>query len=144
MDPQPGSRAESDPEVLRDGNQLTDRTLERDSSKSINGRQKRMRTGIILVDHGSRRSMHVMLEELAGIFAKRFAEKYRSSNRRTWRSRAVIASAYAKCVERGASASSLPYFLGPGKHWTQDIPRYRRTAGAIPPNAVSRHANARH
>jgi sirohydrochlorin ferrochelatase len=35
-----------------------------------------------------------------------------------------IASAYARCAERGAErVVVVPFFLGPGKHWTQDIPR---------------------
>ena len=34
-----------------------------------------------------------------------------------------IASAYATCVRRGANHIIVcPYFLGPGKHWTSDIP----------------------
>ena len=35
-----------------------------------------------------------------------------------------IATAYARCVERGAKRVVVcPFFLGPGKHWTGDIPR---------------------
>jgi sirohydrochlorin ferrochelatase len=34
-----------------------------------------------------------------------------------------IATAYARCVARGATEIVvLPYFLGPGRHWTNDIP----------------------
>ena len=42
-----------------------------------------------------------------------------------------IATAYAKCVERGAQRVIVcPFFLGPGKHWTGDIPRLTSEAAA--------------
>ena len=42
-----------------------------------------------------------------------------------------IATAYAKCVQRGAERVIIcPFFLGPGKHWTQDIPRLTADAAA--------------
>src|SRR5256885_862460 len=54
-----------------------------------------METGIIIVDHGSRRpESNQMLEEISALFARRGA------------TRIVVA----------------PFFLGPGKHWTGDIP----------------------
>src|SRR5205823_15003458 len=35
-----------------------------------------------------------------------------------------IATAYGRCVERGATLVVVtPFFLGPGIHWTGDIPR---------------------
>ena len=35
-----------------------------------------------------------------------------------------IATAYGRCAERGARRIVVcPFFLGPGKHWTTDIPR---------------------
>ena len=49
----------------------------------------------------------------------------RSSSRRTWNWPSPRSpAAYARCVERGATRIVVvPFFLGPGKHWTQDIPR---------------------
>ncbi len=85
-----------------------------------------MRTGIIIVDHGSRREeSNQMLEELASLFAKRFAERYDIVEPAHMElAEPSIATAYAKCVERGAQRVVVcPFFLGPGKHWTQDIPR---------------------
>ena len=42
-----------------------------------------------------------------------------------------IATAYARCVERGATRVVVcPYFLGPGKHWTGDIPALTAAAAA--------------
>jgi sirohydrochlorin ferrochelatase len=85
-----------------------------------------MQTGIIIVDHGSRRTeSNQMLEELAGLFGQRFAEKYGIVEPAHMElAEPSIATAYAKCVERGATRIIVsPFFLGPGKHWTQDIPR---------------------
>jgi sirohydrochlorin ferrochelatase len=91
-----------------------------------------MQTGIIIVDHGSRRqeSNH-MLEELAGLFAKRFGERYDIVEPAHMElAEPSIATAYARCVERGAQrVVVVPFFLGPGKHWTQDIPRLTADAG---------------
>lgn len=81
-------------------------------------------TGIILVDHGSRRdeSNRLMLE---------VAEAYRRHS--TWRfvepahmelAEPSIATAFGRCVEQGATLVVIfPYLLSPGRHWDQDIPR---------------------
>src|SRR5262245_43831329 len=85
-----------------------------------------MKTGIIIVDHGSRREeSHLMLEELAGLFPKRFADTYGIVEPAHMElAEPSIATAYARCVARGAQRVVVcPFFLGPGKHWTQDIPR---------------------
>lgn len=85
-----------------------------------------MPNGIIIVDHGSRRdeSNH-MLEEVAVLFAQRFAETYEIVEPAHMElAEPSIATAYAKCVKRGATRLIVcPFFLGPGKHWTGDIPR---------------------
>jgi sirohydrochlorin ferrochelatase len=74
-----------------------------------------MKTGIIIVDHGSRRpESNTMLERVAELFAGRFAS-----------------TAYAACVRRGATNVIVaPFFLGPGKHWNNDIPRLTAEAAA--------------
>jgi sirohydrochlorin ferrochelatase len=85
-----------------------------------------MRQGIIIVDHGSRRDeSNRMLEQLADLFHQRFAERYQIVEPAHMElAEPSIATAYARCVERGAQRVIVcPYFLGPGKHWTQDIPR---------------------
>jgi sirohydrochlorin ferrochelatase len=85
-----------------------------------------MTTGIIIVDHGSRRSQsNQMLEEVARLFAERFAQKYDIVEPAHMElAEPSIATAYAACVRRGATRVVVcPFFLGPGKHWTQDIPR---------------------
>ena len=95
-----------------------------------------MQTGIIIVDHGSRReeSNH-MLEELATLFAKRFAERHDIVEPAHMEiAEPSIATAYDKCVQRGARRIVVcPFFLGPGKHWTQDIPRLTSEAAKLHP-----------
>lgn len=84
-----------------------------------------MKTGIIIVDHGSRRpESNQMLEEIASLFARRFEVLYDIVEPAHMElAEPSIATAYAKCVERGATQVIVtPFFLGPGKHWTGDIP----------------------
>ena len=85
-----------------------------------------MPNAIVIVDHGSRRDeSNRMLEEVARLFAERFRETYEIVEPAHMElAEPSIATAYARCVERGASRVVVcPFFLGPGKHWTQDIPR---------------------
>jgi sirohydrochlorin ferrochelatase len=92
-----------------------------------------MKTGIIIVDHGSRRAeSNEMLEEVARLFGQRFAELYDVVEAAHMElAEPSIATAYAKCVERGATRVVVcPFFLGPGKHWTSDIPRITAEAAA--------------
>jgi sirohydrochlorin ferrochelatase len=89
-------------------------------------------TGIIIVDHGSRRpeSNDLLLE---------VAEAY--CRHSTWSivepahmelAEPSIATAFARCVERGAQLVIVfPYFLGPGRHWNEDIPKLAAEA-ALP------------
>jgi len=83
-------------------------------------------TAIIIVDHGSRRGeSNRMLEELARLFGERFSQKYDIVEPAHMElAEPSIASAYAASVKRGAKLVVVcPFFLGPGKHWTSDIPR---------------------
>lgn len=92
-----------------------------------------MKTGLIIVDHGSRRTeSNEMLEELARQFHARFAGKYDIVEPAHMEiAEPSIASAYAACVKRGAGhIVVVPFFLGPGKHWTQDIPQLTADAAA--------------
>jgi sirohydrochlorin ferrochelatase len=84
------------------------------------------RSGIIIVDHGSRRDeSNAMLEEVARLFGERFSERYDIVEPAHMElAEPSIATAYAACVKRGATRIVVcPFFLGPGKHWTGDIPR---------------------
>ena len=92
-----------------------------------------MQIGIIIVDHGSRRDeSNRMLERVAELFGQRFAERYSIVEPAHMElAEPSIATAYARCVERGAKRVVVcPFFLGPGKHWTQDIPRLTADAAA--------------
>ena len=85
-----------------------------------------MQLGLIIVDHGSQRAeSNRMLEQVAALFAERFADRYGIVEPAHMElAEPSIASAYATAVRRGAQRIVVcPFFLGPGKHWTQDIPR---------------------
>ena len=94
----------------------------------------RERAGVILVDHGSRReeSNQLLLEVV---------EAYRHHSQ--WQivepahmelSEPSLATAFAKCVERGAKLVVVfPYFLSPGRHWHSDIPALTATAAQAHP-----------
>ena len=66
-----------------------------------------------------------MLEEVARLFGDRFRQTYDIVEPAHMElAEPSIATAYARCVERGAQRIIVcPFFLGPGKHWTNDIPR---------------------
>jgi len=98
-----------------------------------------MRTGIIIVDHGSRRAeSNQMLEEVARLFGQRFNERFDIVEPAHMEiAEPSIAAAYAKCVDRGAQRVVVcPFFLGPGKHWTQDIPKLTADAAAKFPHTT--------
>ena len=95
-----------------------------------------MKTGIIIVDHGSRRTQsNEMLEEVARQFGERFRQTYDVVEPAHMElAEPSIATAYAKCVELGATRIVVcPFFLGPGKHWTGDIPRLTAEAAQAHP-----------
>jgi sirohydrochlorin ferrochelatase len=84
-----------------------------------------MTTAIIIVDHGSRLAeSNALLESVAKAFANRFANQYPIVEPAHMElAPPSIPDAYATCVARGATHILIaPYFLGPGKHWTNDIP----------------------
>jgi sirohydrochlorin ferrochelatase len=98
-----------------------------------------MQTGIIIVDHGSRRQQsNAMLEEVAALFARRFEALYDIVEPAHMElCEPSIATSYARCVERGATKVVVtPFFLGPGKHWTSDIPRLTAEAARNHPNTT--------
>ncbi len=86
-------------------------------------------TGVVIVDHGSRRAeSNLMLEA----FVTRFREhtRYRIVEPAHMElSEPSIDTAFDRCVAQGAKAVVvIPYFLLPGKHWDQDIPALSRAA----------------
>lgn len=88
-------------------------------------------TGLVIVDHGSRRpeSNELLLDVV---------EAYRRHS--GWQivepahmelAEPSIAAAFARCVEQGAKqVVILPYFLAPGRHWNEDIPQLAAEAAS--------------
>jgi sirohydrochlorin ferrochelatase len=98
-----------------------------------------MQTGIVIVDHGSRRAeSNRLLEEVARLFAERFRSRYGIVEPAHMElCEPSIATAFARCVERGATHVVVcPFFLGPGKHWTKDIPTLTAQAAANHPGST--------
>ena len=96
-------------------------------------------TGIIIVDHGSRRpESNEMLEEVAAAFATRFAGDCGIVEPAHMElAMPDIAAAYGRCVERGARHVVLvPFFLAKGKHWTRDIPSLTSQAAEAYPGTT--------
>lgn len=101
------------------------------------------RTGIILVDHGSRLAeSNQLIETVAKAFSTRFAEEWPIIEPAHMELAAPsIAVAYARCVARGATeVIILPYFLGPGRHWTTDLPALAAEAAKDFPQTTVRLA----
>jgi sirohydrochlorin ferrochelatase len=90
--------------------------------------------GVILVDHGSRReeSNRLLLDVV-----RQFAEASRLpvvEPAHMELAEPSIAAAFARCVERGAKRVVVfPYFLSPGRHWHEDIPRLAAEAAESHP-----------
>lgn len=94
-----------------------------------------MPRGIVIVDHGSRlAASNVLLEDVVNHFAARFPHYAVVEAAHMELSEPSIATAYDRCVARGADEIIVaPYFLGPGRHWQQDIPRLTASAAAQHP-----------
>jgi sirohydrochlorin ferrochelatase len=94
------------------------------------------KNGIVIVDHGSRRAeSNEMLEEVARLFGERFGGSYEIVEPAHMEiAEPSLATAYGRCVERGARrVIGCPFFLGPGKHWTSDIPNLTAAAASKHP-----------
>lgn len=94
-------------------------------------------TGIIIVDHGSRRAAsNEMLERFVAQFADQRADQFQIVEAAHMElAEPSIATAFDRCVARGARRIVVcPYFLSPGKHWHQDIPNLAREAAMKHPD----------
>ena len=79
--------------------------------------------GVIVVDHGSRRdeSNRLLLDVVADLRAATNWEVLEAAHMEL--AEPSISDAFARCVEQGAKRIVVhPYFLGPGRHWKEDIP----------------------
>ncbi len=81
-------------------------------------------TGIVIVDHGSRRAAsNELLLEVVALYAAQ-APYAIVEPAHMELAEPSIATAFQRCVARGAKFVVVhPYFLLPGRHWDQDIPR---------------------
>jgi sirohydrochlorin ferrochelatase len=88
-------------------------------------------TGLIIVDHGSGRSES---NELLEAVVKAYRQHSGFSVVEPAHMELVepsIATALARCVDQGAQLVVVfPYFLGPGRHWSEDIPRLAAEAAS--------------
>jgi sirohydrochlorin ferrochelatase len=85
--------------------------------------------GVILVDHGSRREesnalLVDVVRHFQGVTGLAIVEPAHMEL-----AEPSIETAFARCVSRGAKAVVVfPYFLLPGRHWHDDIPRLAAAA----------------
>jgi sirohydrochlorin ferrochelatase len=90
--------------------------------------------GVILVDHGSRRAeSNAMLLDVVRQFAQATGWPIVEPAHMEL-AEPSIATAFGRCVARGAATIVVfPYFLLPGRHWSDDIPRLTADAARIHP-----------
>jgi sirohydrochlorin ferrochelatase len=94
-------------------------------------------TGIIIVDHGSRRAES---NEMLLAATRRFCEvaDYEIVEPAHMElAQPDVASAFDACVKRGARRIVVfPYFLSPGRHWKHDIPELVESAAGRHPGVT--------
>ena len=94
-----------------------------------------VKTAVMIVDHGSRRAesnamLHQATERFAADSQYEIVEPAHMEL-----SEPSIATAFDRCVQRGAMRVIVfPYFLSPGRHWTEDIPTLVAKASRQHPN----------
>ncbi len=91
--------------------------------------------GVILVDHGSRREeSNALLSDVVRQFAELSGQPIVEPAHMEL-AEPSIATAFGRCVERGATTVVVyPYFLLPGRHWDEDIPRLAAAAARQHPS----------
>ena len=87
-------------------------------------------TAVIIVDHGSRReASNDMLLQATQNFAGQSSEFAIVEPAHMELAQPDIKTAFRRCVDRGAERVIVfPYFLSPGRHWNEDIPRLVKAA----------------
>lgn len=88
-----------------------------------------MSRAVLLVDHGSRRGeANAVLQELAARLRTRLPDRIVAFAHMDL-AEPTVAQGIAECIARGASEIVVhPYFLAPGSHSMDDIPRLARAA----------------
>ncbi len=94
--------------------------------------------GVVIVDHGSRRdASNALLLRVAELFRQQSGMPIVEPAHMEL-AEPSIATAFDRCVARGATrVVVMPYFLGPGRHWDQDIPH-------LSARAAERHPGVTH
>jgi sirohydrochlorin ferrochelatase len=90
--------------------------------------------GVVVVDHGSRRaeSNDLLLDVVQSFVDATGMPIVEPAHMEL--AEPSIATAFARCVERGATTVIVfPYFLLPGRHWNEDIPRLAAAAAKSHP-----------
>ena len=88
-------------------------------------------TGVVIVDHGSRRvESNRMLEVFVQHF-QQLSEYHIVEPAHMELAEPSIGTAFDRCVQRGARrVVVIPYFLLPGRHWDEDIPQLTQAAAS--------------
>jgi sirohydrochlorin ferrochelatase len=88
-------------------------------------------TGLIIVDHGSRRAeSNDMLIQFVEMFRSRTCYAVVEPAHMEL-AEPSIDTAFARCVQAGAKrVAVMPYFLSPGRHWNSDIPCLTKQAAS--------------
>jgi len=91
-------------------------------------------TGVVIVDHGSRRAeANAMIECFAHVFRETAGAAIVEPAHMEL-AEPSIAQAVDRCVERGATRVVVAlFFLSPGRHSREDIPEMARAAAAKHP-----------
>ena len=91
----------------------------------------RSQLGVIVVDHGSRREQsNELLLDVVRLFRDTQGWPIVEPAHMEL-AEPSIATAFERCVEQGARLMIVfPYFLLPGRHWNEDIPRLAADAAA--------------
>jgi sirohydrochlorin ferrochelatase len=90
--------------------------------------------GVVVVDHGSRRaeSNDLLLDVVQSFVNATGMAIVEPAHMEL--AEPSIATAFARCVERGAKTVVVfPYFLLPGRHWNEDVPRLTAAAAKSHP-----------
>jgi len=96
-------------------------------------------TGLVIVDHGSRRAAsNAMHEEFVAGFAEAAGDAYVAvAAAHMELAEPTVADAVDRVVAAGARrVLVMPYFLFPGNHWERDIPALVETAAARHPGVA--------
>ena len=96
-----------------------------------------VRTGLVVVDHGSRRAeSNAMHEQLVAMVADVVPYDIVEAAHMEL-AEPSIADAFARCVAAGAERVIIsPYFLLPGRHWSSDIPDLAAAAARAHPGGT--------